>query len=125
MNIGEKIRELRIRKGLTQEAVADSLKMSLTNYGYIEQGKVNVNIPKLEKIAKVLETDIFELISLGEKNVYYVHKIQDSSYSGLILHQNNYNDALLAQENQFLKEKISLLEGKIKDLEEKIELMKN
>ncbi len=124
MHIGDKIRELRVRKGLTQEAVADSLGMSLTNYGYIEQGRVNVNIPKLEKIANFFETDIFELISLGEKNVYYVNTIQDSTQSGLILTQNNYQDQLLAQENQFLKEKLHHLESKIQDLEEIIALMK-
>ncbi len=37
---------------------------------------------------------------------------------------NYYGDKELQQENQFLKEKISLLEGKIKDLEEKIDLMR-
>ncbi|PIY08796.1 MAG: hypothetical protein COZ18_10535 [Flexibacter sp. CG_4_10_14_3_um_filter_32_15] len=52
--------------------MADLLKMSATNYAYIEQGKVKVNVDKLEEIAKVLDTDIFELLALGESNVVYV-----------------------------------------------------
>jgi len=57
MQTGYKIKELRTRKGYSQENMADLLKMSVSNYSYIEQGKVKMNIEKLEEIASVLETD--------------------------------------------------------------------
>ncbi len=123
MNIGEKIREFRTRKGLTQEVVADKLKMSLSNYAYIEQGKVNVNIPKLEKIAQILETDIFELLSLGEKNVFYIpQNTKNGVNNGYVINNNLPQE--LTHEIEKLQihlnakdEKISFLETRIKDLE--------
>lgn len=126
MNIGNKIRELRIRKGFSQENMAELLKMTTTGYAKIEQNKTpNVSLKKLEMIAEKLDTNIFELLSIGEKNISYVHQIEGSNNSGMIVYQNNYDDKLIIQENGFLKEKISLLESKIKDLEAIVTLLKN
>lgn len=130
MNIGDKIREFRTRKGLTQEVVADKLKMSLSNYAYIEQGKVNVNIPKLEKIAKVLEVDIFELLSIGEKNVFYIpQNTENGVNNGYVINNTLPQEYLHQIEKLNLQlnakdEKIAALETRIKDLEEIITFLK-
>jgi len=120
---------LRQRKGLTQENMAEMLKMSVTNYAYIEQGKVNPNISKLEEIAQKLETNLFELLSLNEKNVYYVksENQQGGSTSGTSYIFNDKlpeNYQLLAQENAFLKEKIGFLEKENRLLQTEIENQK-
>ena len=85
MHDGQKIRELRIRKGLSQENMADELGMSVSNYSYIEQGKVSINTKKLREIANVLDSDILEILSLGEENVFIIRDNKDKSQNGYIV----------------------------------------
>ncbi|PIY08651.1 MAG: hypothetical protein COZ18_11145 [Flexibacter sp. CG_4_10_14_3_um_filter_32_15] len=128
---GEKLRELRTRKGWTQENVAEMLGMSVSNYSNIEQGKTQVSIPKLAQLAKKLDYDFFELITLGEKNVFHIKENKNSGNQAYIIHAslpNNYQTLLVEKEktdleNTFLKEKIELLEDKIKNLEKLMEMM--
>ena len=53
MTIGEKIRGIRTLKGLSQENMAEMLGLSLLSYGDIERGKKDVNMNRLEQIAKL------------------------------------------------------------------------
>jgi len=118
MTIGEKIRELRVRKGFSQENMADELGMSTTNYSYIESGKVNLTIPKLEKVAKILEMDIFEILSLGEKNIFYIPQHTETGINnGYVINNSTPNDyQMVLKENEFLKEKIKFLETENENL---------
>ena len=135
INIGEKLREYRVRKGLTQANVAEILSMSISNYAHIEQGKTQVTLEKIQEIAAKLETDIFELLTLGDKNNYYIHndKQKVSGGYGFIVNNNlpleyqnlQHENAVLKQENGHLQEKISFLEDKIKNLEKIIDLKSN
>lgn len=128
MSIGEKIREFRIRKGYSQEVMADILEMSSTGYAKIEQNKTpNLSLKRLNQIAEALETNIFELLSLGEKNTYYIHS--ETGGSAGFNYTINQNIPMEYQrvcvENDHLKEKITLLQEKISDLNEIIELSKD
>ena len=69
MKIQEKIRFMRESKKMSQEEMADKLGMSTYGYSKIERGETKANIPKLEQIADVLEIDLMELLTFGEKNV--------------------------------------------------------
>ena len=62
MNIGENIRLIRLKKGLSQEKVADFLSISTTAYGYIERNKSEITVSRLLKICKVLEVDFSEIL---------------------------------------------------------------
>jgi transcriptional regulator with XRE-family HTH domain len=130
INTGEKLRELRTRKGWTQENVAEMLEMSVSNYSNIEKGKTQVTIPKLAQMAQKLDYDLVELMPLGE-NVIHIRENNNNGNQAYIIHgslPNNYQ-ILLAEkektdlENTFLKEKIELLEDKIKSLEKIMEMM--
>lgn len=70
MKVHEKIRFMREERNWSQEEMADKLSMSVNGYSKIERGETKVHIPKLEQIAEVLEMDVIELMSLGEKCVY-------------------------------------------------------
>jgi transcriptional regulator with XRE-family HTH domain len=127
LTIGDKIKLLRTQKGLTQDNMAESLKMSPTGYANIEQNKTNISFKKLEEIANALETNVFELLSVGEKNVYYVNTNNNKgNHSGFIINNNlpiEYQElvnkvSLLASENDSLKKEIAYLK-------EIIDLMKN
>jgi XRE family transcriptional regulator, regulator of sulfur utilization len=63
MELGEKIRLLRLSKGLSQENVADELRISTSAYGDIERNKTELTVSRLVKIAKILNVDIDDIIA--------------------------------------------------------------
>jgi len=127
LDIGTKIREFRNRKGFSQENMADLLEMSVGGYAKIEQNKTpNLTLKRLEQIANVLDTNIFELLSLGEKSVFYINDSQNNNTDCYIINKDlPQAHQTLLQENQFLKEKLTLLENEIINLKEIITLLKN
>ena len=62
LTIGRKIVERRKELGLTQEDLAYSADVDRTYIGYIENGKNNVTIAMLYKIAKALKLGLKELL---------------------------------------------------------------
>ncbi|MBX3102144.1 MAG: helix-turn-helix transcriptional regulator [Bacteroidetes bacterium] len=62
MMIGEKIRQAREAKGLSQEYVAEQLGISQASYSNIERGETSPNIKRLMKLGEVLEIDIADLL---------------------------------------------------------------
>jgi len=60
--IGERVQRLRKEKGLTQEQLADKVRVSSTYIGFIEQGQRNPSINTADKIARVLGVKTKDLI---------------------------------------------------------------
>ena len=60
--IGERVQRLRKEKGLTQEQLADKVRVSSTYIGFIEQGQRNPSINTADKIARVLGVKVKDLI---------------------------------------------------------------
>ena len=58
--IGIRLRELRKQKGLSQEKFAFECELDRTYIASIEQGKRNVSIANIEKIAKALDMSVYE-----------------------------------------------------------------
>lgn len=54
-SIGERIRELRKRKGLSQENVAEALDISVKHLSKIERDEVSFSVPILIKISMYFE----------------------------------------------------------------------
>lgn len=71
MQFGEKVRQLRKAKYLTQRDLADKVKVNFTYISKIENGKLDFgDYPSRElirKLAKVLGEDADELLLLAEK----------------------------------------------------------
>jgi len=59
--LGLRIRELRKIKKLTQEQLAEKIKIETPSLSNIENGKNYPNSDTIEKIAKGLEVEVFEL----------------------------------------------------------------
>ena len=66
MEFGEKLQELRKKKGLTQEELAEALYVSRTAVSKWELGRGYPNIDSLKEISKFFSVSIDELLS-GEK----------------------------------------------------------
>jgi transcriptional regulator with XRE-family HTH domain len=60
--IAKQIREVRKKKGYSQEDFAYIVGISRGYYGYIERGQVNLTLDKLIMIAKALKVQPKELI---------------------------------------------------------------
>lgn len=58
--VGIRLRDLRKQKGLSQEKFAFECELDRTYIASIEQGKRNVSIANIEKIAKALDLSIYE-----------------------------------------------------------------
>lgn len=58
---GDRIKELRTAKGLSQEKFALSIGMDRTYYSSIESGKRNVSLQNIKKIADGLGVSVCEL----------------------------------------------------------------
>jgi transcriptional regulator with XRE-family HTH domain len=57
IKIGDRIRELRKAKGLSQEALANIAEVDRTYMTKVETGKRNVTVKILDKIILALDTD--------------------------------------------------------------------
>ena len=77
MNTGEKIRQIRLTKGFSQENMADMLGISTTAYGDIERNKTELTISRATEIAKVLGVGIVDLMDIELYSVdFSMEKLQ-------------------------------------------------
>ena len=60
---GEKVRQIRKEKGLSQEALADLAGIDRSYMGHIERGDQNIPLTKIHQIADALEIPVVNLIS--------------------------------------------------------------
>jgi len=60
-SFGEHLGQLRKKKGITQEKLADLVDVHRTYIGFIEQGKRNPSIANIYKISKALKVSLKDL----------------------------------------------------------------
>lgn len=68
-NIGNKIRNLRKQKLLTQECLAELANINVTYLGKIEREESSPTIDTLDKIAKALNTSLIDLLYFESENI--------------------------------------------------------
>ncbi|MBQ8459676.1 helix-turn-helix transcriptional regulator [bacterium] len=61
---GLNVKIQRLKKGLTQEELANKLNMHLTYLAKIETGRINMSLGKILELAKILKTDINKLLTI-------------------------------------------------------------
>lgn len=66
---GERVREIRARKGLSQEGLARAAKIDRTYIGGIERGERNLGIKNVHRIADALGIPAAELFRDGGEHV--------------------------------------------------------
>ncbi|OIQ21155.1 MAG: hypothetical protein BM557_05230 [Flavobacterium sp. MedPE-SWcel] len=66
--IGQKIKRLREEKGITQEAMAAQLDVTQSNYGRLEKDDRRLNVVKLLKIVRILNTNISSIFNETDNN---------------------------------------------------------
>lgn len=66
---GQVLRELRLRKGLSQEKLAHEAEMERNYVSLLELGKNSVSVKKIFHLASALEVGVAELMGLVEDRV--------------------------------------------------------
>lgn len=61
IDFGQRIKKLRLEKGLSQEKMALLINMDRTYYASVEAGKRNISILNIKKIADGLEISLSQL----------------------------------------------------------------
>jgi len=63
VKFGNKVRELRLKQNISQEKLAEKAKDNRTYIGMIERAEKNITLINIEKIAKALEVNIYDLFT--------------------------------------------------------------
>jgi transcriptional regulator with XRE-family HTH domain len=66
MNVVQNIKEIRLKKGINQDIIADALDFDIANWSRIENGKQELKVDHLEKIANVLNVAVIDLFTYPE-----------------------------------------------------------
>lgn len=112
-SVGLKIKKLREEKGITQEFLASCLEITQSNYGRLEKDDSRLTIPKLLKIAAVLEAPASYF--LGESSSRIIQQSNNDT-------ANAYNvDTIINAD----KEHIQTLQSEITFLRKMVEQQKN
>ena len=74
----EKIRNLRLSRGYTQEYMAEKLGIDTVNYGRIERGKSKLTLDRFLKICDILQVSPTELLNDNQNEIIsYLKKIYE------------------------------------------------
>jgi len=107
-----KIKETRVLKGFSQQYMADQLNISQMAYSKIERNKTQLNWDKLNKLAKILAVNIWDLID--DKKEINENDLGNQSPDEVVLllkqlfHKHEYQINALKEEIKFLREQLSL-----------------
>jgi len=84
MKTGKLIKDLRIKKGLTQEELADMTELSARTIQRIENGEVDPRAYTLQMIAKALDVDYSLFMEAESDESREVKKVSDNNWLGLL-----------------------------------------
>ena len=115
MEIGEKIRYARLKKGYSQENMADFLGISTSAYGDIERNKTELTLSRAKKLSTILKISMLELI---EEEIH-TPKVLDNSENNEVEQLKNEVNTLRSEANywrekfeqQILNETYRMLQG--------------
>lgn len=118
--IAKNIRKHRELKGFSQEYMAHQLNVNQSTYAKMENSSTKITIDKLFSVAKLLETDVSEILDLKNQTIYN-QDLKDNSVGHQQvenLYQENkevYQELLKAKDEQIalLKEQIIFYKSKL------------
>lgn len=120
--LGVNIRKMRSLKGLSQENMAESLKISQKSYSRIENGQLSPTFKTLVTISEILEIEFHRLFNFNDSIVFnnVAHHLEGGAYNAYnnteIKFVQDLYERLLAEKDCSIVIKDKL----IKELESKI-----
>lgn len=104
LNIGDKIRELRIRKGMTQQELADIMGITYTSVSYWESGKSKPDIFQIKKLSEYFHVTTDYIYGLTDENIK-----EDVQMRTLFRKASDLSDEKKEKLNSILKASINAL----------------
>lgn len=121
MKVGQKIKTLREIRNYTQDYMASSLDLSTTAYGKIERDETEVTLTRIEQIAKILETNVGNILEFDPAKIYNITHADNAAmgnnnvyYNDLLIKQFQEEASHLRKENSTLLQKIFELLNRLK-----------
>jgi len=108
--VGSKIRKFREEKGIKQEYMAAELEITQSSYGRLEKDDSRLTVPKIQKIAEVLNVSIAVLFGEKVGNVLYENNGSNVQTGTLVQNYEKQHIDSLKDEISYLRK---LLENKI------------
>lgn len=106
--IAENIKKFRELKNITRDQMAGELDMSLSGYGKMERGEVDITVSKLYKVSSILNVNVSQLMNFDVSNIFNVHGNQ--TVNGVeVKEQNYYSDQYKDKYIQMLEQEIERL----------------
>lgn len=112
MTIGERIRELRLKSGITQTELAQKLEIPYQSIGQWERGLRSPKIETLQRIAEALGVEVWELADFDTAS-YMLE--EDINHKELLEAYDSMNDAGQAVAFQTVKTLADMPEYQKKD----------
>lgn len=119
--IGKRLRILREIRGYSQEFMSQSLHITQSAYSKIERGEVKIDMGRLEKLAKVLKLETYDLIDGSYTiNIFPHGSVARDSIEIKNDHENGnlkvYEIDLINERNKMLAEQIKMSQMQIEIL---------
>ena len=118
--IAKNIKKYRELKGFSQEYMAHQLSVNQSTYAKMENSSTKITIDKLFSVAKLLETDVSEILDLKNQTIFNQTDNETANAFGKVEHyyQENkevYQELLKAKDKQkaLLKEQIIFYKSKL------------
>ena len=106
-NVGNKIRKTREERGLTQDFMAMELEVSQSNYGRLEKDDNRLTVPKLLKIAEVLEVNVSYLFGEKDANLNQHNNGDNAQASIGTIYSDKDHIQSLKEDILFLRERLT------------------
>ena len=118
--IAKNIKKYRELKGFSQEYMAHQLNVNQSTYAKMENSSTKITIDKLFSVAKLLETDVSEILDLKNQTIFNQTDNETANAFGKVEHyyQENkevYQELLKAKDEQIalLKEQIIFYKSRL------------
>jgi transcriptional regulator with XRE-family HTH domain len=109
--IAERIRMLRLQKGLSQQNIADELNLTVAAYSNIERGITGINLERLYQLSEIFNISIAEMLqeaqTVKEPNYY-----ENSNTTSVQL-------SILTQQLSILQQQVNALQAEMFSLKSK------
>lgn len=122
MKIGQKLKAMKIEKGFSTEEVADKIGISVSTYRRLENDKSFPDVFTLDKIAKMYDKDLNDLLPEG---MTIINNNSGEHHDNVGYIFNQQSEKLIEQYEIRLKEKDELYTSRLKEKDEQISLLKS